>query len=80
MFLPLGTDLETRRRPIVVHVLVAANVFVHVAVFAGARNDNPRILEWFQTLKLSLRDFHWWEPISYQFLHDPAGIMHVART
>ena len=78
MFIPLGTTLDTPRRPLVVFTLVAVNVLLHVAVFTGTRSGNPQILEWFQTLKLSFRDFHWWEPFSYQFLHDPTGIMHVA--
>jgi membrane associated rhomboid family serine protease len=78
MFIPLGTTLDTPRRPLVVFTLVAVNVLLHVAVFTGTRSGNPQILEWFQALKLSFRDFHWWEPFSYQFLHDPTGIMHVA--
>jgi membrane associated rhomboid family serine protease len=27
---------------------------------------------------MSFRSFAWWEPFTYQFLHDPRGIMHLA--
>lgn len=78
MFIPLGTNLDTGRRPLVVYALVALNVAIHVVVFIGLRQENPRVAEAFSALKLSARGIDWWSPITYQFLHDPSGIMHVA--
>lgn len=78
MFIPLGTNLETRRRPLVVYGLVALNIAIHIVVFTGFRRENLAVAEWFNALKLSARGFQWWEPISYQFLHDPSGIGHIA--
>lgn len=78
MFLPLGTNLETKRRPLVVYGLVALNIAIHIVVFTGFRREDLAVTEWFNALKLSARGFHWWEPISYQFLHDPRGIGHIA--
>lgn len=78
VFIPLGTNLETRRRPLVVYALVALNVAIHVVVFTGLRRENPAVVDGFDALKLSVRNFQWWEPFSYQFLHDPRGIGHIA--
>ncbi len=78
MFIPFGTNLDAGRRPLVLYGLVAVNVAIHTAVFIGFRNENPAALEWFERLKLSFRHFGWWEPFTYQFLHDPRGIMHLA--
>ena len=78
MFIPFGTNLDAGRRPLVLYGLVALNVAIHTAVFIGFRNENPAALEWFERLKLSFRHFGWWEPFTYQFLHDPRGIMHLA--
>ncbi|MEY3143311.1 MAG: hypothetical protein RLY21_1804 [Planctomycetota bacterium] len=78
MFIPLGTNLETRRRPIIVYGLVALNIAIHILVFTGFRQDNAAIVEWFNSLKLRAAGFGWWEPFSYQFLHDPRGIGHIA--
>jgi membrane associated rhomboid family serine protease len=78
VFIPLGTNLETRRRPIIVYGLVALNIAIHILVFTGFRQDNAAIVEWFNSLKLRAAGFGWWEPFSYQFLHDPRGIGHIA--
>jgi membrane associated rhomboid family serine protease len=78
VFIPFGTNLDAGRRPLVLYGLVAVNVAIHTAVFIGFRNENPAALEWFERLKLSFRHFGWWEPFTYQFLHDPRGIMHLA--
>jgi len=78
VFIPFGTNLDAGRRPLVLYGLVALNVAIHTAVFIGFRNENPAALEWFERLKLSFRHFGWWEPFTYQFLHDPRGIMHLA--
>lgn len=78
MFIPFGTNLDTGRRPRVLYAICALNIAIHVVVFLGFRNENPAVLDWFERLKMSFRHFGWWEPFTYQFLHDPRGIMHLA--
>lgn len=78
MFIPFGTNLDTGRRPRVLYAICALNIAIHVVVFLGFRNENPAVLDWFDRLKMSFRHFGWWEPFTYQFLHDPRGIMHLA--
>ena len=73
MFLPLGTNLETKRRPLVVYGLVALNIAIHIVVFTGFRREDLAVTEWFNALKLSARGFHWWEPISYSSCMIRAG-------
>ena len=34
-------------------------------------------MELFDRGAISLRWFEWWQPITYQFLHDPFSILHV---
>lgn len=78
MFIPLGTNLETRRRPFVVYALVALNIAIQIVVFRGFQQESVSVVRWFNTLKMTAGDLRWWEPISYQFLHDPRGIVHIA--
>jgi membrane associated rhomboid family serine protease len=78
VFIPLGTNLDSARRPLIVYALVAVNIAIHVVIFVGLRQENLRVLEAFTMLRLDSGDFQWWNLITYQFLHDPFGIMHVA--
>jgi membrane associated rhomboid family serine protease len=82
VFIPLGTNLDTShsaaRRPYALWAIVALNLVIHAVVLVGIRRDDARVLDLFDTLSLSARGFLWWQPISYQFLHDPSGITHVA--
>jgi membrane associated rhomboid family serine protease len=78
VFIPFGTNLESARRPLAVYGLCALNIAVHAVVFMGFRSESPRVIDLFDSLKMSFRSFAWWEPFTYQFLHDPRGIMHLA--
>lgn len=78
MFIPLGTDRDSYRRPLVVWGLLAINVAVHIVVFLGFGREDPRILDRFEVAVMDRAAFSWWQPISYQFLHDPLGIAHIA--
>jgi membrane associated rhomboid family serine protease len=78
VFIPLGTNLDAVRRPLVVYGLVALNIAIHIVVFSGFRREDSRVADWFDTLALRSSDIHWWGAFSYQFLHDPSGIMHIA--
>ncbi len=78
MFIPLRTDRPPRRRPFVTEALIVVNLLVYLIGVAGT---------YFGTLEAGSlssighfypREFHWWQLLSYQFLHDPGGIWHIA--
>jgi membrane associated rhomboid family serine protease len=78
MLIPLGTDRPPKRAPIVTEGLIVANMIVYLAgligQFAGAFDvaalanfghfdpQHPRV----------------WQLLTYQFLHDPYSIFHLA--
>lgn len=78
VFIPLGTDRDAHQRPYVLWALLVINVAVHVAVFMGFRQESPRVLDLFDLAAMDKDGFRWWQPFTYQFLHDPYGIAHVA--
>ncbi len=78
MLIPLGTDPPPRRSPLVVPMIVGANVAIFAVGLFG-----ERLFGW-PVERLSsagmLRSgeaFRWWQLLSYQFLHDPWGIAHL---
>lgn len=77
MFIPLGTNLDTSRRPIVLWAIVALNAAIHIAVLMAVRREDDRLLDIVDMLAMHSRGFEWWQPVSYQFLHDPLGFGHI---
>lgn len=77
MFIPLGTNLGSTRRPWVVYAILALNSAIYALTIAGFRGGNDALVELFERGAISLRWFEWWQPITYQFLHDPFSILHV---
>ncbi len=78
MFIPLRTDRPPRRRPFVTEALIVVNLLVYLIGVAGT---------YFGTLEAGAissfghfypREFQWWQLLSYQFIHDPDGIWHIA--
>ncbi len=78
MFLPLRTDRPLRRTPLVTQWLIAINLFVYLVGLAG---DYFGVMT-FGALQnwgaFSFRDFQVWSLITYQFMHDPWSIGHLA--
>jgi len=77
MFIPLGTNLDSARRPLVVYAVLALNSAIYALTMAGFRGGNDALVELFDQGAISLRSFAWWQPVTYQFLHDPSSILHV---
>ena len=79
MFIPLRTDRPPKRRPLVTEALIIINLVIYLCGAAGA------FLGWFEN-PAALTDFghfdpgafKWWQLFTYQFLHDPHGIWHIA--
>ena len=78
MFIPLRTDRPPKRRPLVTEALIVVNLLVYLIGVAGT---------YFGTLEAGSlsrfghfypQEFQWWQLLSYQFLHDPGGIWHIA--
>jgi membrane associated rhomboid family serine protease len=79
MLIPLRTDRPSRRTPLVTQGLVLANLAVYLVGAAGYYFDvfkNPQVLADFGHFDPS--HFKFWQLFSYQFLHDPHGILHIA--
>lgn len=78
MFFPLRTDRYTKRRPIVTEALIIANILVYLAglvsEFTGVLESRAHfsMLGW-----LDPAAFQPWQLITYQFLHEPYGYMHI---
>ncbi|MFO0872665.1 MAG: rhomboid family intramembrane serine protease [Phycisphaerales bacterium] len=77
MIIPIRTEVDVRRRAVVTPVLVLVNAAVMVAALVGLRAG------WFDAATLlgfgALRrhGFEWWQPLTYQFLHDLGGVWHL---
>jgi membrane associated rhomboid family serine protease len=79
MFIPLRTDRPPRRTPLVTQTLVLANLAVYLVGAAGSYfglfEDPQALAAWGH---FDPRDFKAWQLVTYQFLHDPHGIWHIA--
>jgi membrane associated rhomboid family serine protease len=78
MLIPLRTDRFPRRKPLVTEGLIALNLLVYLGgllgVFTG-RLDAETLADWGH---FEPGAFKAWQLITYQFLHDPHGIGHIA--
>ena len=83
MLIPIGTNVEHRRKPHVTYWLIGLNLLVFAAQWASSRwggiaseNELVRIFADFeQEGQLSKIHFHIWALVTYQFLH--AGWLHI---
>jgi membrane associated rhomboid family serine protease len=77
MLIPLRTDRPPKRRPIVTELLIILNLLVYliglVAQSAGWFN-----LQEFVDMGCYARGTPVWRLLTYQFLHDPTGFLHIA--
>ncbi|MHC4650406.1 MAG: rhomboid family intramembrane serine protease, partial [Planctomycetota bacterium] len=79
MFIPLRTDRPPKRTPLVTQSLILINLAVYLVGASGFYFDlfeNPQALVDFG--HFDPRAFKAWQLITYQFLHDPYGILHLA--
>jgi membrane associated rhomboid family serine protease len=76
-FIPLRTDRDARRRPIVTESLVALNLIVYLAgLLAEYAGAFPRetLIAWGA---LDPQHFRGWQLVTSTFLHDPADLAHL---
>jgi len=78
MFIPLRTDRDPRRRPAVTEGLILINVLVYLAGVAGQFFGAFDLGAMVQFGHFNKHDFQFWQLITYQFLHDPSSIWHLA--
>ncbi len=79
MFIPLRTNREPKRRPLVTEGLIILNLLVYLAGLVMSRVGAGDGLERLAGVgHLARHDFHAWNLITYQFLHDPHSILHLA--
>ena len=64
MFIPLGTNLGSTRRPWVVYAILALNSAIYALTSAGFRGGNAALGERVDRGAISLRWFEWWQPIT----------------
>ncbi|MDG2291798.1 MAG: rhomboid family intramembrane serine protease [Phycisphaerales bacterium] len=77
MFIPIGTDRPTRRRPRIVEGLIIVNMLVYLAGLMTESFGFGSLDELMQRLELSRGDFHILSLFSYQFAHSPSDILHL---
>lgn len=78
MLIPLKTDHSPRRTPIVTHWLLLINMLIYAiglaAQFGGLFDLNTLV----NIGRFDPQEFRPWQLISYQFMHDPGAIWHLA--
>lgn len=78
MLIPLGTEPPPKRSPLVVPLLIGANLAVFAVGLFGERLFGWPVEKLAEAGMLqSGEGFRWWQLVSYQFLHDPWGIAHI---
>jgi len=78
MLIPLRTNRTPKRRPLMTELLIVANLLVYLAGLVGEYGgafDRQAVISFGH---LGRADFHVWQLITYQFLHDPSALWHLA--
>ena len=78
MLIPLRTNRPPRRRPFVTETLIIVNMLVYLTGLIGQTTgvfDREAVVSFGQ---LSRSGFHVSQLFTYQFLHDPSSIWHLA--
>ncbi len=79
MLIPLRTEIHARRRPIVTEGLLIINLLVYLAALVGeAAGMLPDRAALAELGHFDPRHFQVWQLFTYQFLHDPQDIWHIA--
>jgi len=79
MIIPLRTDRPPKRTPVITQALIVVNMVVYLAGVSGSYfslfESAQEMANWGH---FDPRDFKAWQLVTYQFLHDPHGIFHLA--
>ncbi len=76
MLIPLRTDRPSKRRPITTELLIVSNLLVYLAALISEFLGGPNRQAFLDFGRLS-HDAWGIQLISYQFLHDPHGLLHL---
>ncbi len=76
--IPLGTDQQARRTPVATAGIIALTVAAFLVEMTVLRRaDEATAARFENALALSRAHFAWWQPLTYQFLHDPGSLWHL---
>ncbi len=79
MIIPLRTDRPPKRTPVITQALIVVNMLVYLAGVSGSYFspvESAQVMaNWGH---FDPHDFKAWQLVTYQFLHDPHGIWHLA--
>lgn len=78
MFIPLRTDRQPKRRPVVTEFLIVANLLVYLFGVMGHYYNLYDFDRFVSAGHFDGQHIKAWQLITYQFLHDPGGVGHVA--
>lgn len=78
MFIPLRTSRELRRRPNTTVALILLNMLVYLVGLVAASQRWFTMEDMVQFGSLGREPFRPWTLLTYQFLHDPSSIWHLA--
>lgn len=78
MLIPLRTSRPQRRKPLVTELLIIANLLVFLAVLVAERAGAGDRFDLVGRAALARDGFRVWQLVSYQFLHDPGQLWHLA--
>ncbi len=78
MLIPIRTDRPPKRTPVITEGLIVVNLLVYLAGVAGSFFGflDPQAIA--AAGHYDPGSFKAWQLISYQFVHDPHGILHIA--
>jgi membrane associated rhomboid family serine protease len=75
--IPIGTDQSPRRQPVATLALVAANVAAYLWMRASTGGRPEETLDFLLRWGFGGEGAHWWQAVTYQFVHDPASLWHL---
>lgn len=76
--IPIATDQDARRSPVVTRALVLVTVVAHLAALAAAKGDPEEAMALVMRFGASRAAFEPWQPITTMFMHDPGSLWHLA--
>jgi membrane associated rhomboid family serine protease len=78
MLIPLRTNRQLRRQLMVTQSLIVANMLIYLIGLVGEAGGAFDRIALVDVGHLGRQDFRVWQLFTYQFLHDPGSIWHLA--
>ncbi len=75
--IPIATDQAARRTPVATICLIVANVLAYLAMLQAIRGNEEALEAFVLRWGLCREAFHWWQPVTYQFVHDAGSLWHL---